>query len=154
MAYDTPADKLLGAWLDATAVIKKERFMKNLTFNEAFVCYLLDRRRLEAPSDPSLSLMYIQKRMNLLKSQLNKIVNDLESKEYIIRNRCETDKRLVFVTLTQKGLDSYHKEHRRIIAIVNIIADDLGAEKTRQTIDIIHALTHCAEETLKEETKK
>lgn len=65
----------------------------------------------------------IAKRLNVTMGTLTTNMNNLEEKEYIIRERSATDKRVVFVVLTPKGKKAFyhHRDfHKNMIkSVVN-----------------------------------
>ncbi len=66
-------------------------------FNEAFVCNLLSRQDAAQP----LTATDLCQRTKLLKSQMNKVLSEMERKGYIQRIRSEKDKRQVLLHLTE-----------------------------------------------------
>lgn len=60
----------------------------------------------------------IAKRLGVTVGTLTTNMNGLEKKEYIVRNRCDKDKRVVYVVLTERGRKAYyhHKDyHKKMI---------------------------------------
>lgn len=125
-------EELLSAWLNLSANLWNERIVREMSYNESFVCNLLARRLQDAPEDPWLTARDLCQRTKLLKSQMNKTLNDLENKGYIQRQRFEPDRRLIYVRLTPEGLEQYRREHQHILAVVTGLVDRLGPEKSAQ----------------------
>lgn len=121
-------ERLLSAWLTLSSTLWNERIVTGMTFNEAFVCNLLKRQAECAPEQP-LTATDLCERTRLLKSQMNKILSEMERKDYIRRSRSDRDKRQIFLELTEQGRDAYAREHEGITAILSALVDDLGAEK-------------------------
>ena len=122
-------ERLLSAWLTLSSTLWNERVVTGMTFNEAFVCNLLSHQAAEAPEQP-LTATDLCERTRLLKSQMNKVLSEMEKKGYIRRLRSEQDKRQIFLSLTDEGKQAYAKEHAGITAILTALVDDLGEEKT------------------------
>lgn len=60
----------------------------------------------------------IAKRLGVTVGTLTTNMNGLEKKGYIIRNRCDKDKRVVYIILTERGRKAYfhHKDyHKKMI---------------------------------------
>lgn len=142
-AGDLP-EELLGAWLALSAVLRNERFMDTLSYNEAFLCGLLERQRVACPAQPCLPIRELCSSTRMLKSQLNKVITDLEEKGLVCRRRLAGDRRLVYVELTAQGQALYAREHAHILGIVEQVITQMGEPAVRGAIgslqEIIHAV--------------
>ena len=119
-------DKLLDSWLNLTSTLWNTRLVTSLTYNEAHVMGLLLRH--STPDNPMTATDLIR-RTRLLKSQMNKILTALEGRGYITRARAELDKRMIFIRLTQEGIDAYLTEHTNVDAILNQLVAQIGPER-------------------------
>ena len=74
--------------------------------------------------------------MSVSTARIARLLNTLESRCLIIREMDQTDRRRVFVTLTEEGNRRveavYQRVHRRITAIIN----ELGEEDTETFVRI------------------
>ena len=95
-------ERLLSAWLTLSSTLWNERVVSGMTFNEAFVCNLLSHQAQEAPDQP-LTATDLCERTRLLKSQMNKVLSEMEKKGYIQRLRSTRDRRQIFLRLTEAG---------------------------------------------------
>lgn len=138
-------EDLLSAWLNLSACLWNERFMSIMSFNEAFVCNLLYKRSTEAPEDPYLPVKTLLRETKLLKSQMNKILNDLEERDLIQRSRFDTDRRQVFVRLKENGRQVYETEHAHILEIVDQLVQRLGREKTETVTSLLNEISEIIE---------
>lgn len=132
-------ERLLSAWLTLSSTLWNERVVTGMTFNEAFICNLLAHQANDAPEQP-LTATDLCERTRLLKSQMNKVLSEMEKKGYIQRARSEKDKRQIFIRLTETGQRAYAAEHAGITAILNQLVRDLGEEKAlhaAETVDEI-----------------
>ena len=118
-------ERLLSAWLTLSSTLWNERIVTGMTFNEAFVCNLLSRQDAAQP----LTATDLCQRTKLLKSQMNKVLSEMERKGYVQRMRSEKDKRQVLLRLTEAGQTAYAKEHSGISEILHRLVEDLGEEK-------------------------
>ena len=112
-----------------------------MTFNEAFVCNLLSRQDAAQP----LTATDLCQRTKLLKSQMNKVLSEMERKGYVQRMRSEKDKRQVLLRLTEAGQTAYAKEHSGISEILHRLVEDLGEEKALHAADIVEEITQSLE---------
>jgi len=119
-------DKLLDSWLNLTSTLWNTRLVSSLTYNEAHVMGLLLRHSMQANPMTATDLI---RRTRLLKSQMNKILTALEERGYITRTRAELDKRMIFIRLTQEGIDAYQAEHKNVEAILDQLVAKIGSER-------------------------
>ena len=119
-------DKLLDSWLNLSSTLWNTRLVSSLTYNEAHVMGLLLRHSTDANPMTATDLI---RRTRLLKSQMNKILTALESRGYITRTRAELDKRMIFIRLTQDGIDAYQEEHKNVEAILYQLIVKIGPDR-------------------------
>ena len=125
-------EALLSAWLNLSANLWNERIVRNLSYNESFVCNLLVQQQKADPDAPWLTARDLCRKTKLLKSQMNKTLNELENKGYILRQRFDSDRRLIYIRLTPEGLTQYLYEHEHILSVVSAVTNELGPEKSAQ----------------------
>lgn len=130
------SESLLDAWINLSFTLWNERLMTDLTFNEACICNFLYHQAFNAPETPLTATDLCQK-TQLLKSQMNKILSEMERKGYIRRVRSEKDKRQFLIYLSEDGFAAYQKEHSNIAAILEQVVTVLGEEKARLTTEIL-----------------
>lgn len=122
-------ERLLGAWLKLCSAIWSNRILSDiLSYNEAFVCKLLFDRKKANPSKPYLPIKNLCEYTGLLKSQMNKTLNDLEKRNYIERHRFDTDRRMVYVSLSLSGEKAYLESHENTMKFVNEVSQIMGKE--------------------------
>ena len=137
-------EELLSAWLRVSTSIINTRVVNELPYNEALVCNVLYRNTLEENSTP-LTATDLCNSTNMLKSQMNRTLNLLESKGIITRQRSETDKRQVHILFNLDEAVSYKKQHERILLILDAIIAQLGVEKTEDVIDTLNNVANIAD---------
>ncbi len=135
-SHHTLSESLLDAWINLSFTLWNERFMTDLTFNEACICNFLYHQACNSPEAPLTATDLCQK-TQLLKSQMNKILSQMERKGYIYRVRSEKDKRQFLIYLSDDGLSAYQKEHTNIAAILEQVVAALGEEKALLTAKIL-----------------
>lgn len=106
--------------LEAKAVITEE--YKDITNNDM---HIIEAIGVEEPRNMS----EIARRLSVTVSTLTTNMNGLEKKGYIVRTRSVEDKRVVYVTLTEKGKKAFyhHRDfHRKMI---RALVKDLNEEE-------------------------
>lgn len=131
-------EDLLYAWMEMSVFIRGNRILADLSFNEVMICGLLYRRQ---EADIPLTATELGERTNLLKSQINHILNAMEQRELIERTRSTTDKRVVYVRLSEKGRERYTREHTAVMEILKGVYEEFGSEKTRELTAMLKKAT-------------
>ncbi len=139
---------LLEAWLQLCTVINNDRIVQTMSFNEAFVCHLLNQQQNCCPLS-YLTATDLCNKTGLFKSQMNTILTSLEQKNIIYRIRSTSDKRKIYIILLEDGMGLYQKEHAHILAFINQIISLVGEEEIKKFIQILDKITSCAKEAIK-----
>ena len=84
--------------------------------------------------DGNITATDIVNQTSMLKPQVNKILESLESRKFIKRQRSDKDKRYVFISLTPYGRRQYLHEHKNIIDLIEQLISSLGESNTRKLI--------------------
>lgn len=104
--------------VEAQAVITKE--YEDITNNDM---HIIEAVGIEEPRNMS----DIAKRLGVTVGTLTTNMNGLEKKGYIVRERSDKDKRVVYVTLTERGRKAFfhHRDfHKNMIKSVVVGLDD------------------------------
>ena len=104
--------------IESQAVITEE--FKDISNNDM---HIIEAVGIEEPRNMS----DIAKRLDVTVGTLTTNMNGLDKKGYIIRQRSETDKRVVYITLTERGRKAFfhHRDfHRNMIKSVVVGLDD------------------------------
>lgn len=120
------SETLLAAWLKLYSAVWNERIVTGMTFNEAYICNLLLH-------GDGITATGLCETTGLLKSQMNKTLNEMENKGYILRTRSVKDKRVVYITLTEAGEAAYNLSHEKTMKVVDALTLALGEEATCAT---------------------
>lgn len=139
---------LLGAWLKISTAINNSRLVSEMSYNESLICNILYRNATEHP-DQFLTATDLCTETKILKSQMNRILNQLEEKNLITRERSNRDKRKVFVRLTTEQSNAYLKQHEQILQLLDNIIEKLGEEKTLEIIETLNGISNVAGELIK-----
>ena len=142
-------EELLYAWLRISTSIVNSRIVSEMSYNETLVCNTLYRNLLEHGGKP-LTATDLCARTNMLKSQMNRTLNLLESKGVITRQRSMEDKRQIFVLFNPDKADVYNAQHARILKLLDDIIQDLGEDRAEEMKDSLLRVADLADGILKQ----
>ena len=128
-------EELLSAWMSMSLNIRGNRLLTSLSFNEIVVCSFLYRNM--RSGGELLTATDLCNQTKLLKSQLNKVLNDMEKKGLVERIRSVEDKRKLYLRLREEKLSVYLEEHAKVMHIVHRVCDSLGDEKVQTFTGLI-----------------
>ncbi|MDE7223641.1 MAG: MarR family transcriptional regulator [Acetatifactor sp.] len=117
--------------LEAKAIITDE--FKDLTNNDMHV---IEAIGLEGGRNMST----VAKKLDITVSSLTTAVNHLVKKQYVERSRSEEDRRVVFLSLTEKGTAAYkhHEEYHR--QMTEAVLEKLDAEDMPVLLKVLDAV--------------
>lgn len=139
---------LLGAWLKLSTAINNSRIVSEMSYNESLICNILYRNATESP-DKALTATDLCVETKILKSQMNRILTQLERKNLITRERSKEDKRKIFIRLTTEQSNAYLKQHEQILKLLDEIIEKLGEEKAKEIIHALNRISNVADEIIK-----
>ena len=118
--------------LEEKAIITEE--FKDLTNNDMHVIEAIGLGE-------GRNMSSIGKKLNITVGTLTTAVNSLVNKKYAVRRRSEEDRRVVFVSLTEKGERAYrhHEDYHR--QMTRAILEKLEAEELPVLVKTLDALT-------------
>lgn len=85
----------------------------------------------------------ISRGMSVSTARIAKILNHLEEKGYVIREKDPKDNRQTIVTLTEAGLAATHHQQREMLDRMAWILEQLGPEDAREYIRIQRKISEC-----------
>ncbi len=132
------SEELLTTWLTFTSAVRNERIVKGFTFREILILHILCSE--DSLSD-SITATDIVNKTGMLKPQVNKLLDSLESRRLITRRRSDADKRYVLISPTASGRKQYLTEHRNIIALLDELTGELGTQHTRELIENMNSVS-------------
>ena len=141
-------ERLLGAWLKISTVINNSRLVSEMSYNESLICNILYRNAMEHP-EQLLTATDLCTETKILKSQMNRILAQLEEKKLITRERSSEDKRKVFVRLNEDQSNTYIKQHSQILKLLDDIIERLGEEKAIEITEALNGISDVASEIIK-----
>lgn len=136
------SEKLLQAWLEMSLCIRTNRILSGLSFNEISVCNILYS---SADDNIEVTATELCERTRLLKSQMNKILTEMEKKGIIERIRSNDDRRKVCIKLSRTGLSVYSEEHGKILKIMDVVTKDMGEVKAKELTNSLIKATKAVE---------
>lgn len=139
-------ERLLDCWLKLTSTLWNTRLVSSMTFNEAHILGILAASEETGLRVTATDLIA---RTQLLKSQMNRILTQLEKAGFILRSRDEEDKRRIIIALTPAGEEAYRAQHGEIEAILQKLVERLGEERTLTAVREINNITEIIAEVLK-----
>ncbi|MCP1101890.1 DNA-binding MarR family transcriptional regulator [Aequitasia blattaphilus] len=83
----------------------------------------------------------IAKKLNITVGSLTTAMNSLVNKKYVVRKRSEVDRRVVYVKLTEKGIQAFlhHEEYHK--KMTEAILEKLSEEEIPVLVKTLDALT-------------
>jgi DNA-binding MarR family transcriptional regulator len=85
-----------------------------------------------------ISMTELAQHLRISKQQLTPLIRKLEEKDYVIKEQDATDRRVVILTLTEKGKDIVK---RRWKEIYRLFCDKLGKLSEDDLMDLDYAIT-------------
>lgn len=138
---------LLKAWLNLSTAVVNHRVVTELSYNEALVCNLLYRDAMAHP-EKRCTATDLCAATRMLKSQMNRTLNQLENKGIIRRERSKEDKRQVFVTMDPERSGPYREMHQKVLKLVDGIVEEIGTEKAKQAEMLLNDIAGVADRLL------
>ncbi len=134
-------ERVLEAWIELTSTINNDRLVPSLTYNEALVCHYVYLK------DEKMTASLLCAKTGILKSQMNRILNQLEAKGSIFRHRSDTDRRDIYIEPNRDN-PVFVDQHEHILKLVDKITSRLGPEKSLEVIKLFQQITNIAKEVL------
>lgn len=138
-------ENLLDAWLRLSISINNPRLVTEITYNESLICNILYKNA-HSPEVNPITATDLCKMTNMLKSQMNRTLNQLEERNMITRVRSTMDKRQVFVSMNLDQCRIYEKQHQQILQILDAVIEKLGIEQSQKAIQTLNAISEVAEQ--------
>ena len=128
---------MLKAWINMSVNTRENRLLNELSFNEMLVLNMIQ--------DKECSFKELVNELNILKSQLNRVIQNLVQKKLIIAYTPENDKRSLMI---KKGdnTELYKQEHTRMIEIMRKIRKQIGEEDTLKLIYLLNQVASLVKE--------
>lgn len=138
-------EALLNSWLRISTAINNPRLVSEMTYNESLVCNILYQHCTSDDAEQPLTATDLCAMTNMLKSQMNRTLTQLESKNMITRQRSTRDKRQIFISMNLEQCHAYQKQHEKILKILDTVIHELGIEKSNTAMQILNDISDVAE---------
>jgi DNA-binding MarR family transcriptional regulator len=138
-------EALLRAWLRLSTCINNSRIVSAMSYNESLVCNILYSC---SKAGRAMTATALCNATRMLKSQMNRTLNLLESKGMILRERSASDKRQVLITFNMAHAEQYEKQHKEILSLIDHITGKLGKDESRYVIDLLSKIADIADDIL------
>ena len=135
---------LLSAWLQLSTSINNTRVVSELTYNESLICNILYNNT-KNNSDKKLTATDLCNTTKMLKSQMNRTLNQLEQRNLITKERSSLDKRCIYITMNEAQKSAYETQHKRILQIINSIVLNIGETESRKAADLFLTIAKIAD---------
>lgn len=140
-------EELLSAWLRLGVVVDNQRLVSDMPFNEVLVCGILLRAQ---ERGRALTASDLCAQTRILKSQMNALLNSLEKKGYLLRQRSQTDLRRVELSLLPAGADCYLESHRQTLTLVDRLIASMGPSSIETLVPLLLQAADSFDQILKE----
>lgn len=137
-------EKILDAWVQLIMAINSEKLVMDMPFNEAVICNLLYRNK-----DKKMTATNLCEITSMQKSQMNRTLCAMEDKNIIIRQRSDSDKRVIYVSLNPNQIDQYQNMHHNILSIVDKMVNNLDEKQINEVIDVFTLVSDIARKEIK-----
>jgi len=139
-------ESLLNAWLKLSTSVINTRIVSELSYNESLICRILYHN---SKTGRALTATELCNATKMLKSQMNRTLNQLEEKKMITRQRSSIDKRQVLITFDMKQAQQYEAQHQQILKHIDHIIQRLGPEEAAETVRLLSKVADIANQEFK-----
>jgi len=140
-------EKLLSSWVRLSTAVVNNRVVTNMSYNESLVCHVLYENSV-AEKPLEITATDLCEATHILKSQMNRILTSLESKNIITRIRSLKDKRQINIALNMDQAGLFKTQHEHIIKLIDTIIERIGIDTAKDAIRIFDTISDTAEELL------
>ena len=138
------SENLLSSWLKLSTTIQNSRIVSALSYNESLICSVLAKHMASGKKKP-LTATDLCRETKMLKSQMNRTLNQLEEKLMIRRERSTKDKRQVHILLNTEHAKIFQQQHQDILNSVKRIVDELGTKEAAQAAVLFDKISNLAD---------
>ncbi|MBE5956986.1 MAG: MarR family transcriptional regulator [Lachnospiraceae bacterium] len=140
-------EKLLSSWVRLSTAVVNNRVVTNMSYNESLVCHVLYENSV-AEKPLEITATDLCEATHILKSQMNRILTSLESKNIITRIRSLKDKRQINIALNMDQAGLFKTQHEHIIKLIDTIIERIGIDTAKDAIRIFDTISDTADELL------
>lgn len=134
---------LLAAWVNISTSVNNDRVVSDMPYNESLVCHILYRNMLNGEKK-QITATELCEKTHILKSQMNRILNHLEEKNFIKRIRSVKDKRQVYISFNLEQADAFKKQHEKLLHLLDAIIEDIGTDAAKEAAILFNKIADAA----------
>lgn len=123
-------EDLLSSWIKASLAFKANRFLNDASLNEMLVLK-------ELIKNPNTKASQLCSYLNILKSQMSHLIENMKKKGYITSIKDENDERRMNLKVTQKGLNIFNREYASVLEFMSKVENTLGKYKTEELCKLL-----------------
>lgn len=127
-------EELVTAWVRLTAALKNSRITQGMIYNEAIVMMIAYRKYRE-DGEGLVSFKELVSETKMLKSLVNRTIDSLVSKNYLVRLEGE-DRRVTLVKIVPENLDDFLTVHQSSVALAHEAVELIGKEDAEAFVRI------------------
>ncbi len=137
---DTTAEKLLRSFMQFHKAGWHEHSVAGCTPSEIKVLFCV--RKGMKHNNAIITVSEISKILRVTSPTVTQILKKLEANGFVVRHADDIDRRVVRITLTEKGQDVAHKAEEEFHASLDGLIDYLGEEQCIQLSDLLSRVFH------------
>ncbi len=118
--------------LESKAIITEE--FKNMTVNDMHIIEAIGLKE-------GNNMSAIAKKLNITVGSLTTSMNSLVNKKYVVRERSEIDRRVVYIQLTEKGRKAFLHHANFHEKMTDAVVQHLDDEETTSLVKMLDGLT-------------
>ncbi|MCI5773859.1 MAG: MarR family transcriptional regulator [Erysipelotrichaceae bacterium] len=128
-------EELLNTWINLITTINSDRLTPHMPLNESIILRILYHA-----NGQQITATKLCQELGIQKSQMNRILQNMEDKQLISRERSKDDKRVIIIHLNSSQLTIFQAQHQEILAFIDKIIAKVGDDKIKQTITLLNEI--------------
>lgn len=138
------SEEILSAWLQISMSVNNSRIISDITYdmtyNESLICNILYNHYKNNKKE-LLTATDLCNKTKILKSQMNRTLNNLEKHSFITKQRSTKDKRNVYIIMTPEQAKRYEEQHKKILHVLDELCEQLGTKDTNEAIRLFKSIS-------------
>ncbi len=115
--------------------------MEGVSRGEYFTLHTIQRLTQEAgESGPGAKVTDLSRAAQMSRPAVSQMLNSLENKQLVERIMAKSDRRVVYVKLSEKGAEQLEKTHRQFHYWFDRVMEELGPEDTAELTRLVNKL--------------
>ncbi|MNC25936.1 Transcriptional repressor MprA [compost metagenome] len=137
---DLQEEKLLMAFENIKRLTTRTKWSDSIPHGEFLMMFVInlmmkkERTAPDAPEYPGVMVSKLSELLQISRPTASQAVSSLEEKGYVGRAMSETDRRVIYICLTEQGQAVFNQRMTRYSSILNEIVDRVGREEVDQLI--------------------